>query len=255
MSTELLKNVEIAAGNVRNVEIVNVFGYNPDIDTSTYPEDIWSTGGLYTGHPRSTTQTIQIFSSSTADTSAGTGARTVRISGLKTTTSEEYEEETLTMNGTTIVTSVDSWYRVNRIWVVTAGSSGSNTGTITVRHSTTTTNVFGIIEPLRNQSTIMCYTIPFNRTGYITSYNLIMSRNNGSDGSGNISLRIRDTLADVNSVYRTRAIISMTTSSPYQINLDTYIRLESGSDIRFRVDYVSDNNTIMSGSFSIILVA
>lgn len=59
---------------------IAAIGNNPDLDTATLPEDIWTGGG---GYPWLTASTaLELLSSSANDTSAGTGARTVTINGL-----------------------------------------------------------------------------------------------------------------------------------------------------------------------------
>lgn len=59
---------------------VAAIGNNPDLDTATLPEEIWTGGGVYPWLTASTA--LEIVSSSANDTSAGTGARTVTINGL-----------------------------------------------------------------------------------------------------------------------------------------------------------------------------
>ena len=54
------------------------FGFNPDVDDSL--ETVWAEGGLY-GYIETAT-VLKVSSSSANDTSAGTGARTVTLSGL-----------------------------------------------------------------------------------------------------------------------------------------------------------------------------
>lgn len=67
----------IALGQVPNNDIHTKFGINPDVDAATAPEDIWNGGGTYTGFPVGGTatvaETLQVFSSSTADTAAVDG--------------------------------------------------------------------------------------------------------------------------------------------------------------------------------------
>jgi len=154
----------IASGKYSDMYIKNKFGRNTDIDTSTTPEDIWDGGGLYTGFPTGSAETIEVFSDNANDTSAGTGARTVKIYGLD----DNYDliEETLTMNGVTAVTSANSYKRMFRAYVVTAGSNETNVGKLTFRHSTTTSNVFAIILADGGQTNQTNYTIPAGYTGY-----------------------------------------------------------------------------------------
>ncbi len=71
-----------------------------------------------------------IASSSANDTAAGTGARTVTVTYLDTTLAA-YNTETLTMNGTTSVSTVGTNYAyLENIAVTTTGSTGGNVGTL-----------------------------------------------------------------------------------------------------------------------------
>lgn len=74
-----------------------------------------------------------IVSSSANDTSAGTGARTVRIYWMNSTGTSEGTED-VTLNGVTnvnLVTTTKCY--IEKMEVLTVGSTGSNVGTITLR--------------------------------------------------------------------------------------------------------------------------
>lgn len=58
---------------------VTALGNNPDVDTGA-AEEIWTAGGIYPFMTAATS--LEIVSSSAADDSAGTGARTVLVNGL-----------------------------------------------------------------------------------------------------------------------------------------------------------------------------
>jgi hypothetical protein len=225
------------------------FGRNPDIDAG--PEDIWNNGGDYTGLPTSfTPETVDVFSSSTNDTSAGTGARTIRIVGLKTSTSTDYETEDITMNGTTAVTSVSSWWRVNRAYVLTAGSTGNNVGIITVRSTTTTANVFVFLPATFNQTTIAAYTVPDGKNILIKRIRVAITRASGAAGSATISLRVREP----GGVFRAVRVFEVQTGSGVSYTALGGDLYPAGSDIKFRVEQVSDTNTIAEGAFEYLLI-
>jgi hypothetical protein len=242
---------EVALGNINNYFIGTKFGRNPQIDINSAPEDMWAPGGLYTGHPVSfTPQTVNVFSSSTTDTSAGTGARTIQISGLKSPTSTDYETENITLNGTTQVTSINTWWRVNRVKVLTAGTGGQNAGTITVRSTTTTANVFVVMPIGFNQSTIGAYTVPFGKTMIIKRVRVTITRASGAAGSATISLRVRP----AGGVYNSARIFELQTGGSTEFESLGGLVIESGSDIKYRIDSVSDNSTIAEGAFEYILI-
>lgn len=107
---------------------VALLGHNPDIG-SGLAEDVWEGGGNY---PLLTAASqLEVVSTSAADTAAGTGARTVLVSGLDANWLPI--SETVTLNGTTPVTTVNSYLRVNLFTTVTSGSGKVNAGDLTLR--------------------------------------------------------------------------------------------------------------------------
>jgi hypothetical protein len=88
---------------------------------------------------RATTYTEQasnaqrsVSSSSASDASAGTGARTIKITYYTSTYTGPFTE-TITLNGTTTVNTVSTTICfIEKIEVVTVGSGGSNAGTISL---------------------------------------------------------------------------------------------------------------------------
>jgi hypothetical protein len=70
----------VGLGQVPGYRRVTAIGNNPDLDTATLPEDIWSGGGQYPWMTGATA--LEVVSDSANDAAAGTGARTVTINGL-----------------------------------------------------------------------------------------------------------------------------------------------------------------------------
>lgn len=242
-------NTEVALDNVPNYTIDTKFGRNPDVDSG--PEDMWANGGNYTGHPTSfTPETVDVFSSSANDTSAGTGARTVRITGLKSNTSEVYETEDIIMNGTTAVTSTNTWWRVNRLEVLTGGSTGNNVGNITVRSTTTTANVFVFCPATFNQSQVGAYTVPYAKKMIIKRIRTSITRANGSAGSATITLRARPS----GGVYKAIRAFELQTGAATEFTMEGGIVLPALTDVKYRIETVSDTNTVAEGAFEYILI-
>lgn len=123
---------EVAQGLRQGYTTWNKWGYNPDIDIGT--ETVWSVGGVLS--PLSSAGTLEVVSSSTDDDGdpAGTGAQSIIIYGID----ENYEEQTevVTMNGTTAVTTTNSWLGVNRAAIYLSGSGGINAGDISITATT-----------------------------------------------------------------------------------------------------------------------
>jgi len=159
-------NLQIARGQIAYHKSIFKFGFNPDIDDSL--ETIWAEGGLYSYLSAATV--LKISSSSTNDTSAGTGARTVTLSGLDA----NYDEisETITLNGQTAVNSTLSYLRIYRMTVDTAGSGGENAGVIYAGTGTVTSGVpankYATIAIGDNQTLMALWTVPRGYTAYLS---------------------------------------------------------------------------------------
>lgn len=150
----------VSAGNVPDAFIVNKFGKNPDVDTASVPEDVWGNDGIYTGFPTAAAEDVQVLSSSASDTGVLT---LIGLDGSWNQTTR-----TVTLNGATPVTvSGGAMWRVHTGSYNTGSPTTFNVGTLTVRHATTTTNVFLVIEPGQSQSNCGAYTIPAGHTGYV----------------------------------------------------------------------------------------
>lgn len=150
-------------GRFPRYNVNNKFGYNSAVGTSQ--EEIWNVGGVEAY--LSTAETMNIVSTSTDDDGApvGTGARTLSIYGLDNDWNEI--NETVTLNGTTDVETTNSYLRVFRMIVNTAGSTGSNVGTITATASSAA-SVHAQINPTDNQTLKINFAIPANKYGIIS---------------------------------------------------------------------------------------
>ena len=243
--------LEIARGNIPGWSDVTKFGRNPDIDTGT-PEDVWFNGGDYSGFPTGAPEEVEVFSASANDTAAGTGARTVRIQGLLTSDSTEETTEDITLNGTTAVDSVNTWYRVNRVFVLTAGSGGVNAGNITVRHNVTTANVFAVVAAGIGQTAIAAYTVPAGNEFLIESVDIQLVRANGSAGSANVVLFLREFGTGA---WRSIRNYEVSTGAPISNQLDVPLVVPPRADLRVRVISVSDSNSVVGAQFGGVLVA
>jgi hypothetical protein len=83
----------------------------------------------------SSAQQMRLVSSSASDSSAGTGARTVRITYYDGSLNGPLTE-TVTMNGTTPVNTVATNIRfIERLDAITVGSNGTNVGTISIQNT------------------------------------------------------------------------------------------------------------------------
>ena len=173
---------DIVSGKMEGFSVVNKFGKNSAVSA---PTDLWEAGGVYTGFNAVAAQQIQIFSSDANDASpSGTGARTVVVSGLD----GNYNQisETVALNGTTPVTTTQTFLRAHTARVATSGSlTAFNAGNITFRQATTTANVFLFMRAGVSQTNNSGYTVPAGKTAYMRDlHGSIRGGNNVSvDGS------------------------------------------------------------------------
>lgn len=163
------EGIHIARGAVSQTSHINKFGYNTAVGVTF--ETITDLGGDQY-YPTSA-GVVSIVSSDANDDDGDTGARTVEIQGLD----GNYEEitETITLNGTSAVTTTASFLRVFRGKVLTAGTSGTNEGVITL--SIGGNNVARISSGNGGQTLMAVYTVPAGKKGYIIKFQGSLSKN------------------------------------------------------------------------------
>ena len=123
-SNRIAQNMGFVPGYSRVV----LLGHNPSIG-SGLAADVWEGGGNY---PLLTSASqLEVVSTSASDAIAGTGARTALVSGLDGNWLPV--SETVSLNGTTPVTTVNSYMRVNIFTTTSSGSGQVNAGDLTLR--------------------------------------------------------------------------------------------------------------------------
>jgi hypothetical protein len=173
-----------AAGLIDGRTTGNKTGRNANIDIGT--EDVISQGGLYT--PPTVARVHNIVSSSASDTSAGVGARTITINGLDSNYSDI--SEIVTLNGTTLVATVNSYIFINRMTCTTVGTSETNVGNITATAVTDATISAQIIAS-GGQSQLGVYQVPLGKTMYLSNFNASARVSGGGAGTAVLHLMTR----------------------------------------------------------------
>ena len=161
---------------------VHKYGQNPVVSSGAY-EVIWTAGATYNW--LTSASALEILSSSAeddvtkADLNTGTGAHSVVVEGLDANWEEV--SVTFTMNGTAAVSDAQTFIRVNRLYVVLAGTySGANVGTITLRVSGGGSTVGEIAADL-GQSQMSVYSVPADYTAYIVKVAAYVSSGSSKD--------------------------------------------------------------------------
>lgn len=169
---------DISMGLVPGMSKVNKFGANSSVQTSA--SDIWSRGDLQQVWLAPTAaRTHQIVSTSTSDTSAGSGARTIRIYGLTGWTGNEVYED-VTLNGTTNVATSNSYVIIHRMKVLSVGTT-INVGRITAT-ADTDSSVTAEINAGDGQTEMAIYGVPSTKDAYLKRWNSGVGRSTAAAG-------------------------------------------------------------------------
>ena len=213
------------------------FGFNSEI--TTVEETVWDAGGLYS-YP-SSAGVATVVSSSTADDLVGTGAQKVKIEGLDANYNAQIVE--VEMDGTTNVSTTETFIRVYRVYASQAGAGKVNEGNITISIGGT---VRAQISADQGQTLMAVYTVPAGFTGYITQW----SFSSGASGS-NKYLDGRLIIQGSAGIIRTKAR-STTQNTPFVQDLQVATVANEKDDIEIRV-VTSSGTDAVSGTFSILL--
>jgi hypothetical protein len=149
-------DLQIARGQIPGHSSVEIFGYSTAIG-STAQGPMWEgqtlSGGLYT-YPNSAAQLV-LVSTSTSDNTT----KSVVIEGLNANYLPIVE--TIALNGTTNVTTVNSFFRINAMYML----NGANIGDISAKISSTT---YAQINAGIGQTQMSIYTVPAGASFYLS---------------------------------------------------------------------------------------
>lgn len=230
----------VGLGLVPGVRRVTALGNNPDIDSGTLPEDVWSVGGVYPWMTAATA--LEVVSTSASDAAAGVGARTITIFGLDTNYVEV--NQTITLNGLTPVAVPTSLFRINSALIMSAGSSKVNVGDINIRRVSGGT-IQAQIPVGYGISRQAIYTVPAGNTLSVHSMLFSQTRAGGVDRTMTISNFIQSPLG----FYRMPLELSISQTVPYRHDGEPGITLPEKTDFSFRVLSSSTNDASVTVAF------
>lgn len=195
-------NLQVSRGQIPWHQAITIFGYNGDVDTSI--ETIWPYGGLLQ-FPAAALQ-LKVSSDSANDTAAGTGARTVYLSGLDA--DHNTISETVTLNGQTAVLTTQSFLHINQAYVATAGSLNGAAGSIYFGTGVVTAGVpatvYDLIQYDYNTRVTGSYTVPAGYTAYLEQGLFSSGQAGGSNAvTGRLMTR------GVDNIRRTAAVVTL----------------------------------------------
>jgi hypothetical protein len=241
----------VSEGAVPQYSFVEKFGENPEIDTGSEPQNIWSYGGMYT---YSTVADIDsIVCGNAADITE------ITIQGLGA--DGRLLEQTVTSAGLTVVPIPVPFLRVFRAF---------NSGTVTLLthcyifvDSTVTNGVpndptkvraeihIGINTGLSGGQTEMAqYTIPVGYVGYLYSGYTGISRG-GNLAYAQFVVRLRSKDGVWRTAFRDASIGQGTSTSQYLYSVP--LPMPAGQDLDIICTKVGTNDTGVFGGFTILL--
>ena len=232
--------LDIATGAYPNYSQINKFGRNSDVDTTQ--EDIWDGGGDYTW---STTADItHIVSSSASDT------MDIEVQGLDT--NYDLVTQTKTLTGTTGVALDTALVRVFRMrnLTTTAAVGTIQCGVGSVTSAFTAGNLRAQITIGYEQTLMALYTIPANKTGYLTNFWGNMNRAI-TTGACDVSIWSRTAPSSVWRIQSPTGLVAAG-SSHFQHFYNPFSPYAEKTDIKMTATG-STNNFDISAGFDIIL--
>ena len=148
-------DLQVARNQIMGHSVLSLFGYQASVTTTPIP--VWENASTYTYITAASTLSL-VSTSASDDTSAK-----ILISGLDSNFNSI--SETLAMNGTGAVTTVNSYFRINSLVMVSPGTSqNTNIGTITLKQSS---NVIAQINAGVGKSQSTIYTVPAGYSFYL----------------------------------------------------------------------------------------
>ena len=233
--------LQVARGMITGHKSLFKYGNNPDVNGTL--ETVWSHSTLYV-YP-TTAIHMKVSSTSANDAAAGSGARTIVVSGLDA----DYNEinEIVTLDGQTPVLTTGLFIRVFRSYVLTAGSSNSAEGTIYIGDGVVTAGVpatvYAEISLGENQTLMALWTVPANYTLYVYRGTFSAASNNASQYIlGKFMIR------NFGGVFRNAADVTANSNViPYDFEIP--LAIPEKSDIEARVIALSGSNFYVTASF------
>jgi len=236
--------------NVHSDGRVHKFGEQTLVGTASVPTDIW-TGGS-TSAPEnfpflSSASALQVATASTNDHSAGVGARTIRVEGLDGSWNEQSED--VTISGSTAVDLANTYVRVHRAYVLTAGATGTNSGIINIQ--TTDATLRACIPAGDGQTQMAVWTVP-NDYSHAQLICVTAGVSKKQDATAEIQIRVRTNADTTDAAWRVLESFAVG-RKPDTILYSVARTLSPKTDIKMTVRDISANSGVF-GMFEVVMV-
>ena len=221
----------VAQGLVPNNSQVNIFAFSDNVKTGT-PVTLWElTGTTVYAFPTSAIQMTLVSTSASDDTRA-----TILINGLDSSWNQI--SETIALNGTSNVTTVNSYLRINNMIMTSTGTGQTaNVGTITAKNGGIT---YSVISIALGRSQAAVYSVPNGYTMYLISINAF----NGDAAPGNaINYQVKSTNnAQTHPV--TLTVLQTAWDQRYQVIRENVFPYTQKTDLRWQFSTASGTHSV-----------
>ena len=249
----------LGLGEIKGARGVNIVGRNVDVDKSDVPEDIWdgasSINNAIIWVPPTTARIHDIVSTDALDDGApvGTGARTIRVSGLVAWDRPEVSED-LTLDGLTNVPTVNAYVTINRMEILTFGVLGTNAGTITAIAQTDLT-ITAQIEIGFGGTMMAIYGFPFGQQLQITNFFVNWNKLEATSGQADVTLLVdkRPEAADGGFIQRQKLGMFGSGNTYAFKDMKPYVAIDGPALIKVQVEDTSEDNVDVVSGFDAIL--
>lgn len=245
--------LEVARGNVTHAYGVNKFGSATNCDNGI-ATDIWDGANATTDQDIWVAPTVArahvIASSHADDDVTGAGMRTVRIYGLPDWDTAEVSE-VITLDGTTDVTTTNSYVIIYRMRGLTYGANETNTGYITATAVTDGT-LTAQINPGNGQTQMMIFGIPSTQYMVFTHITAGLLKATGASTLADIDILVKDNPDDADSGWRVVSTFAMSTNARLDRIYTIPWKFEGPLIVKMQATSSADNATITATGAGIV---
>ena len=236
--------LQVSRNQIMGHSPANIFGYGTTPATAGLFRTVWENMATTDYVFPSSASTMTLVSTVNTDTA------TITITGLDA--NYNILTENLVLNGTTGVTTVNSYFRINNI-AVSVGSATNPTGVITLSVSSTVyaqinTQVVGGVTTRIGTSQMGVYTVPNGYTFYGYRYGAYSSFN-GNSANYTTYRALTDSSAGVQ-----RVIVQTPFNTNYEVQRHFPFPYAGGTDLRFQIASSAATAAVVSINIGGVLI-
>jgi hypothetical protein len=236
--------LQVSRNQILGHSPANIFGYGTTSATAGVFRTVWENMATTDYVFPTSASTMTLVSTVNTDTA------TITITGLDA--SYNQISENLVLNGTTNVTTVNSYFRINNI-AVSLGSATNPTGVVTLSVSTTvyaqinTQVVNGVTESI-GTSQMGVYTVPNGYTFYGYRYGAYSSFN-GNTANYTTYRALSNSSSGVQ-----RVIVETPYNTTYEVQRHFPFPYVAGTDLRFQIASSAATAAVVSINIGGVLI-